>query len=94
MLRKRLKNPCPFCGGTLKYSLHIYTSGVYSPHVEAECAICRTRVVWPTKAGATKLKELIEVAERRAPCSSECAKETAATVAAWRSSSDRKEEQA
>jgi hypothetical protein len=94
MLRKRLKNPCPFCGGTLKYNLCIYTSGVYSPHLEAECLICHTRIAWPTKAGATKIKDLLEIAERRAPCDPECSRKAAATVAAWRLSSKQKEERA
>lgn len=84
MLGKKLKNPCPFCGGSLQVVMHLYRAKEFIPHLEAECTVCRTHIAWPGRPGASG-NELVAIAERRVPCMEECGQAAAQTAARWRS---------
>lgn len=80
MLGKKLKSPCPFCGGSLQVVMHLYKAKEFIPHLEAECTVCHAHIAWPGRRGAT-LADLIAIAEQRVPCMPQCGQDATRTVA-------------
>jgi len=80
---KKLHSPCPFCGGSLQASLHLYKAKKFLPHLEAECTVCRVRIAWPGRRGSTP-SDLIALADQRVPCMSACGNDAMSTVRRWR----------
>jgi len=64
MLGRKLKNPCPWCGGELFAVMRLYAGKVFNPHLEAKCSGCKVEIRWPSVPGATT-EELLVAAERR-----------------------------
>jgi hypothetical protein len=88
MLGKKLKSPCPFCGGSFQAVMYLYKAKKFIPHLEAECSACHAHIAWPGRRGATT-SELIAIAEQRVPCMPRCGQDAIRTVERWRAESRR-----